>query len=456
MSNHFKLKTFSLSLVLLLLVVTSFKSPDKVCAIEPNEICNPPEGFFEKIRTAFEDIDIRRTVVNMINSSIMDPASTAISGGSPGDMFGCLSYIRANINDPRIVDKLSWIPPDCHTYDPAFCEGLDVTYQEADTQLPAGEWIKAMRDTRSAGSLIGMGNFLEKAANEPPPANLAYYANRQVEKLPVVGTAMAAGGVTAYSGPMLNAVYEFWEMFRNAAYAIMAVVMIVVGMMIMTRKKLNPQAVVTVQYAIPRIAIALVLITFSYPIGATLASIAFALSNSVEGIVYSLLAPETFDIGTAGFSILIGGFMLNTLSTGGFNIVVIFVVILICIILWILAMFKFVMLYFKMLINIIGAPLIFAYGAVPGKEDQTINWFKKMISCLLGMASIYLVFILTRLIAINVLLLSTVDADYFVVAAFMGHFLVAFIVMYGYNLARKMPSKVDEAIMGPKKPGGKR
>lgn len=57
-----------------------------------------------------------------------------------------------------------------------------------------------------------------------------------------------------------------WKAFRNIAYLLMALVMIVLGFMIMFRKKIDPKTVVTAQNAIPRVVIALILITFSYAI----------------------------------------------------------------------------------------------------------------------------------------------------------------------------------------------
>lgn len=57
-----------------------------------------------------------------------------------------------------------------------------------------------------------------------------------------------------------------WKAFRNIAYLLMAVVMMVLGFMIMFRKKIDPKTVVTAQNAIPRVIIALILITFSYAI----------------------------------------------------------------------------------------------------------------------------------------------------------------------------------------------
>jgi len=58
---------------------------------------------------------------------------------------------------------------------------------------------------------------------------------------------------------------ETYARYLTWSYVLLLVVM---GIMIMTRKKINPQAVVTVQNVLPRVAISVVLVFFSYAIGA--------------------------------------------------------------------------------------------------------------------------------------------------------------------------------------------
>ncbi len=76
--------------------------------------------------------------------------------------------------------------------------------------------------------------------------------------------AFAQGQGIGFSGmaPLL----PVWKAFRNVAYLLMAIVMIVLGFMIMFRKKIDPHTVVTAQNAIPKVVLALILITFSYAI----------------------------------------------------------------------------------------------------------------------------------------------------------------------------------------------
>ena len=64
----------------------------------------------------------------------------------------------------------------------------------------------------------------------------------------------------------LSPLLEIWKAFRNIAYGLLIIVMVVVGFMVIFRMKIDPRTVVTIQSAIPRIIITLLLITFSYAI----------------------------------------------------------------------------------------------------------------------------------------------------------------------------------------------
>jgi hypothetical protein len=64
----------------------------------------------------------------------------------------------------------------------------------------------------------------------------------------------------------LSPVLEIWKAFRNLAYFLFIIMFVVIGFMIMFRTKISQNAVVTIQEALPRIVVSLILITFSYAI----------------------------------------------------------------------------------------------------------------------------------------------------------------------------------------------
>ena len=100
------------------------------------------------------------------------------------------------------------------------------------------------------------------AMYQHPPAETAIYLADLGRTLGFRQQVQAQG--IGFSG--LSPLLDLWKAFRNIAYALLAVIMIVVGFMVMFRRKIDPKTVVTVQNAIPRIVIALLLVTFSYAI----------------------------------------------------------------------------------------------------------------------------------------------------------------------------------------------
>ena len=77
----------------------------------------------------------------------------------------------------------------------------------------------------------------------------------------------------------LQPVQALWSVFRNISYIGFVIVFVIMGFMIMFRAHISPQAVATVQDSIPRIIIALVLVTFSYAIAGLLIDVMFLVLN---------------------------------------------------------------------------------------------------------------------------------------------------------------------------------
>ncbi len=100
------------------------------------------------------------------------------------------------------------------------------------------------------------------AMYQHPPAETSMFIADVGRTLGFIPKVYAQG--IGFSG--LSPLLDIWKAFRNIAYALLAVIMIVVGFMVMFRRKIDPKTVVTVQNAIPRIVIALLLVTFSYAI----------------------------------------------------------------------------------------------------------------------------------------------------------------------------------------------
>lgn len=95
-----------------------------------------------------------------------------------------------------------------------------------------------------------------------PPANTKTYLADLGTRAGIVKPAYAQG--IGFAG--LSPIIGIWRAFRNIAYGFLIVVLMVVGFMVMFRMKIDPRTVVSIQSALPRIVVTLILITFSYAI----------------------------------------------------------------------------------------------------------------------------------------------------------------------------------------------
>lgn len=113
-------------------------------------------------------------------------------------------------------------------------------------------------------TIAGLSNIALSTFTTPPASTYAFVADIGKTLGFMPQQVQAQGQGIGFSG--LTVMLPLWKAFRNIAYALLAVIMIVIGFMVMFRKKIDPKTVVTVQNAIPRIVIALFLVTFSYAI----------------------------------------------------------------------------------------------------------------------------------------------------------------------------------------------
>ena len=113
------------------------------------------------------------------------------------------------------------------------------------------------------GGAIGMMNKLVTNLYSTPPASSVEYLADVGRNLGLLAQPVYAQGLgwTAFS-PVLG----LWKKFRNIAYLGFVIIFVVIGFMIMFRAKIDPQTVISIQNALPRIVITLLLVTFSYAI----------------------------------------------------------------------------------------------------------------------------------------------------------------------------------------------
>jgi hypothetical protein len=311
-----------------------------------------------------------------------------------------------------------------------------------------------LRQRYVKSSLLGFTNLLEGAARkEPLPVNLAYYWNQSIAKVPYVNRALAADGEAWENLPMVKAAYGLWTLTVRVALGLISVVLLYTGLMIVMRKKVNAQLVVSVQYAIPKIIISLLLIIFSYPIGATIASIAWGLFRGAFPLVFDALLGltpgEDFPSGILFISLII---MTLRLAQGGYFYV--FLVLIVAVLLLILKMivyFKALLIYIKMIFSIMTAPLEFALGAVPGSEDRMKEWFLRMAKYTLTIFGMGVVIPLTLVFGLSTMLAYATGVGetggWGIVIALLTPLIV---VVFGFGIALSMEKHVG-AMFGEKK-----
>ncbi len=423
-----------------------------------SSLCKPDETIFTKIARAFKSLDIRKTVQNMIATALTDGIMNLIANRNPQQMTECaydslvqagatnlVSQVDSACNEPIVVTE--------------DCSDFTKTYDA--NSLNSG---LAFRSYQSGGSLLGIANTLDGAnRTEPLPVNLAYYWNDQIKNMPLASQALAAN-VNYGNAYAIYTILELWKTFRNIAFGILSIVMLVTGVMIMTRKKLSPQLSVTAQYALPRIALAVVLIVFSYPIGAVLASSMRYLATLGERIVCNSPFPNPGIACPAPIGLMLGSFLMIALisivATGGIAtplLVVLAVVMLIVLVLNIGIQIRGALLYMKLILSIVFAPIVFALGAIPGNEPHTTDYLKQWLAYVLGYVGM---FVFSATVNIICLLLILGPSNTFTLGtATAAVFTVLFspvILIFGYIQALKIPGKVKDFIMGERNPRQKK
>lgn len=441
---------FFLSLLTLLITTSSF-------GVAYAQACQPSKNTFEKIYDMITNLDIRRTLLNMTTTMLVEVPSGFLFGGSANQVAGCIKPVEKQINVtfPGTADCVN------DAEEEIFCEGVFNLYGTSEATRGQN-----LAQSRVAGSLLGMALSAENAAKEPIPVNLALYVNDKIQDVPFLSTTLAQTKYadlldTKGTDNVSNFILEVWKQIRNIAYAIMAIVMLVIGFMIITRKKINQQVVVNIEYAIPKIAIAIILITFSYPIGATIAGFGWNLNSSVKSIVATMFsgnfaeAAELSKLGIGGTIIAVFNLVLAGVGTGLVSVPFTLFGLIGVSIFWLYIQFKIVLIYIKLVIKVISAPFVFAIGAIPGIEGSTEKWFKEMFSGALAIVAMAVV-IQVGFIVSNQIIIDSARNLY---GGFFGGIqrqlggvvavlLIPAVLMFSCYYAGQMPEMIEGALMG--------
>src|SRR3989344_8791977 len=107
-----------------------------------------------------------------------------------------------------------------------------------------------------------------------PPASGMVWARAGLEKAGFIPRTYASEGVGFSS---IRGYMTLWTLFRNIAFLLLVLVMVIIGFLIMFRVKIDPQTVITLENALPRIALTMIYISFSFAIAGFLIDLMYIL-----------------------------------------------------------------------------------------------------------------------------------------------------------------------------------
>lgn len=267
------------------------------------------------------------------------------------------------------------------------------------------------------GVILPLASLVDQTIRFRPASGIGYLAEK-LERLNLVDNTYAQEG---FGYETLAPTSKLWVAARDASYALSIIVIVVLAFMIMFRTKISPQASLTVQIAMPRIVIALVLITFSFAIAGLLIDIAY-LALGIIGAMFSVtgisnLTPtELFDglqhwgNGMVSIGIMLILYLLvPTLfvgtKMGGFalsvGIVAIVLLSIVVLIIYLVALAKILWVMFKSMLMVtllvVFSPLYCLWGVFPSSGGYG-NWMKSFVGHLSLFVSIPLMIFFANVI----------------------------------------------------------
>lgn len=314
------------------------------------------------------------------------------------------------------------------------------------------------------GGALGYTTMAMQGMSETkPPFSLATYA-KDLKRNTIIGgetyAQPAEWGVNAlrayYQDIFKETTLAFWKQSRNLAYLLLVVVLIAMGFMVMFRTRIDPRTTMTATSALPKIAVGLVLVTFSYPIVSLAVDLIFVLTAVARNLIISIWTEMAGPLGGLDPSDYTG-IMAEILSliAAVFNrrinlfSMIFFLVILGTIFLtFFLALWEWLKRFARLIVAGIFGPLVIAWGTIPGNGDLITGWFKGIIANVLALPAIFLV----MNAGILVLLVNQQPAPddlplFFPIvtdlAGLSFQFIIGFMILWG---AHKVPKAIDEAL----------
>ena len=138
-------------------------------------------------------------------------------------------------------------------------------------------------------SLMGKASGLITSPYAQPPASGVTWTYEGLANAGFVPQSQAQG-IGFYA---LQPIALIWKVFRNISYLLIVLVTISIGFMIMFRANLGSQTVIAIENALPRIVIALLLITFSFAIAGFLIDLMYIVMGLGGSVIISNIAADS-------------------------------------------------------------------------------------------------------------------------------------------------------------------
>lgn len=246
-----------------------------------------------------------------------------------------------------------------------------------------------------------------------PPANTHTYVADLMDSAHIAKPAYAQGLGYGSLSPILN----LWKTFRNVAYMFYVFLFIVIGFLIMFRRKVGSTAI-TAQQAIPSIIISLLFVTFSYAIAGFLIDIMYLVMYMIIGIfkvtfpqsnadiinydIFSFAATfiksgarEGFDTGRNVVGSLLSGLIEQHAMVGGtfawVGGITVGLVVAVAVLLGAFKLFfELLRSYATIVLSVVVAPMQLMASAIPGNNSIS-SWMKNLIANLAAFPTVLLV-----------------------------------------------------------------
>lgn len=287
-------------------------------------------------------------------------------------------------------------------------------------QLHAGNFGNA----RIGGAFGFTTNLVAQVLTQPPVSSREYFADLG-KNFGLAKPAYAQG--VGFSG--LSNLLPLWKASRNLAYIFFIIAFLYIGLAIMFRVKISPQAVVSIQNALPKLIIALILVTFSYAIVGLMIDLIYVLiyvgvlaigqtgwinvaqeQAKLSSLSFGEGMGLVFGGGVTAVTGMVGGWFSGLIITAILGIVGVIlattgvgavVAALPLLILGVIALFCIFKLFFALLgcyiqiiLAVIIGPIQIAMGAIPGSQGGFGSWLKNLMANILVFPAVALFLLL--------------------------------------------------------------